>query len=46
MLILSPGDEALPALALSSVSAGNFRTETLKAYPEAEFRNIISRISH
>jgi len=31
-------------LALSAGSEGNVHTETLKAFPEAEYRNIIAKI--
>jgi uncharacterized protein with GYD domain len=39
-----PSDEAAAALLLGSTSGGNFRTETLKAFSEEEFRNITANI--
>ncbi|MFC1950195.1 GYD domain-containing protein [Chloroflexota bacterium] len=44
MIVESPSDEAAATLALSSGSAGNVRTETLKAFPEDEYRRIIAKI--
>lgn len=40
----SPSDEAAAALILSIGSLGNIRTETMKAFPEAEYRNIIAKV--
>jgi len=40
----APSDEVMATLALSAGSEGNGHTETLKAFPEAEYRNIISKI--
>ena len=39
-----PSDEAAAALLLNATSGGNFRTETLKAFPEDEFRSIVAKI--
>jgi uncharacterized protein with GYD domain len=45
MLILDvPNDEALAKFLLRTGSAGNVRTTTLKAYPEAEYRKIIESL--
>jgi uncharacterized protein with GYD domain len=39
-----PSDEAAAAIALSTGSRGNVRTETMKAFPEDQFRNIIAKV--
>ncbi len=39
-----PSDETAATAVLSLGSGGNIRTETLKAFPEAEYRNIIAKI--
>ncbi len=45
VLIVEGSSDAVAAtLALSAGSQGNIRTETLKAFPEAEYRNIIAKI--
>ena len=44
LIVEGPSDEAAAALALSAGSQGSIRTETLKAFPEEEYRNIIARI--
>ena len=44
LIVESPSDEVAATLALSSGSGGNVRTETLKAFTEAEYRKIIARI--
>ena len=36
-----PSDEVAAKLLLKAGSAGNIRTTTLKAYPEAEYRKIL-----
>ena len=41
----APSDEVMATFALSAGSEGNGRTETLKAFPETEYRDIISKIS-
>ncbi len=41
----APSDEVAAALALGGASQGNVRTETLKAFPEAEYRDIIAKIT-
>ena len=40
----APSDEAVAALALSAGSQGNVRTETMKAFPEDQYRNIIAKV--
>ena len=44
LIVEGPSDELAATLALSAGSEGNVRTETLKAFPEAEYRNIIAKI--
>ena len=39
-----PSDEASAKFALSAGAAGNISTETLKAFPEAEYRKIIGSL--
>jgi uncharacterized protein with GYD domain len=40
-LVEAPDDETMAKLALSLGSKGNVRTETLRAFTEDEYRNII-----
>jgi uncharacterized protein with GYD domain len=40
-----PSDEACAKFALGSGALGNISTETLKAFPEGEYRKIIGSIS-
>ena len=40
----APDDETVAKLALSITSAGAIRTETLRAYPEEDYRKIISAL--
>ena len=44
LIVEGPGDEVAATLALSAGSGGSVRTETLKAFPEAEYRGIIAKI--
>ena len=44
LIVEGPSDEVAATLALSAGSEGNVRTETLKAFPEAEYRKIIAKI--
>jgi len=44
LIIEGPSDEVAATLALSAGSGGSVRTETLKAFPEAEYRGIIAKI--
>jgi uncharacterized protein with GYD domain len=39
-----PSDEACAKFSLSAASLGNISTETMKAFPEAEFRKIIGSL--
>jgi len=39
-----PSDEACAKFALSAGALGNISTETLKAFPEAEYRKIIGSL--
>jgi len=39
-----PSDEACAKFALSAASLGNISTETLKAFPEADYRKIIGSL--
>lgn len=40
----APDDETVAKLALSIAAAGAIRTETLRAYPEEDYRKIISAL--
>ena len=40
-----PNDEAMAKFSLSLASLGNVTTETLKAFTEGEYRNIVSGLS-
>ncbi len=44
LIVEGPSDAVAAAIALSSGSQGNVRTETLKAFPEDEYRKIIANI--
>ena len=44
VIIEAPGDEVASAVLLAIGSGGSVRTETMKAYPEAEYRNIVAKI--
>ena len=39
-----PDDETMTRVLLSVVSSGNVSTETLKAFPEAEYRRIVASL--
>jgi uncharacterized protein with GYD domain len=39
-----PDDETMTRVLLSMVSSGNVSTETLKAFPEADFRRIVGSL--
>ena len=43
-LVDAPNDEAIANIALSTGSKGSVRTETLKAFTEQEFRNLLSKM--
>jgi uncharacterized protein with GYD domain len=42
VIIEAPGDEVASAVLLAIGSGGSIRTETMRAYPEAEYRKIIA----
>ena len=44
LIVEGPSDEVAATLALSAGSQGSIRTETLKAFPEPEYRKIIAKI--
>ena len=44
LIVECPSDEAAVALVLSGGSQGNVRTETMRAFPEDQFRNIITKV--
>ncbi len=39
-----PSDEAFATVLLALAAAGNIKTESLRAFSEAEFRNIVSSL--
>ncbi len=39
-----PSDEAIANILLSTGSKGNIRTETMKAFTEVQFRNILTKM--
>jgi uncharacterized protein with GYD domain len=43
-IIEAPSDEVAAFVILGVGSKGNIRTETLKAFPEAEYRDIIAKV--
>jgi len=43
-VIDAPSDEALTNIILNTGSKGSVRSETLKAYSEQEFRNILAKM--
>ena len=44
LIVEGPSDEVAATLAIGTGSQGSIRTETLKAFPEAEYRKIIAKI--
>jgi uncharacterized protein with GYD domain len=44
LIVEGPSDEVAAALALSVGGQGNIRTETLKAFTEAEYREILAKM--
>jgi uncharacterized protein with GYD domain len=44
VIMQAPSDEVVAQIALALGSAGNLRTETLKAFSEAEYRQIIQAL--
>jgi uncharacterized protein with GYD domain len=45
VIVEAPNDEAVARLALALGSAGNVRTQTLKAFSEADYRKIIQTLA-
>jgi uncharacterized protein with GYD domain len=43
-IVEAPNDEAIANIALSTGSRGSVRTESLKAFTESEFRNILTKL--
>ena len=43
-IIEAPSDEALANISLNTGSKGSVRTETMKAFTEQEFRNILTKM--
>ena len=43
-IVESPSDEVTAAMVLSMGRLGNVRTETLKAFPEEQYRGIIAKV--
>ena len=41
----APSDEAVASLLLSTASRGAIRTETMKAFTEDQYREIISKVA-
>ena len=44
IVVEAPNDEVMAKFSLALASAGNVRTTTLKAFPEAEYRRIIAAL--
>ena len=44
VILQAPGEEAVAKVALALGSGGNVRTETLKAFSEAEYRQIVQTL--
>jgi uncharacterized protein with GYD domain len=44
VIIEAPSDEVASTVLLAIGSGGNVRTETLKAYPEAQYRELIAKM--
>ena len=44
VMVEAPGDEAVAKVALALGAAGNIRTTTLKAFNEAEYRQLTSSV--
>ena len=45
VILQAPADEAVARIALALGAAGNVRTTTLKAFSEAEYRQIIQNLA-
>lgn len=44
VIVEAPSDEAATTVILRTASGGAIHTETMKAYPEAEYRNIMAKL--
>jgi uncharacterized protein with GYD domain len=44
VIMQAPSDEAVAKVALALAAGGNVRTETLKAFSEAEYRQIVQTL--
>lgn len=44
LIVESPSDEVSAALVLSIASGGNIHTETMKAFPEDQYRQIMAKV--
>ena len=44
VIVDAPSDEAAATMILSIGRLGNVRTETIKAFPEDQYRNIIAKV--
>ena len=44
LIIESPSDEVSAVLSLSTASSGSIHTETMKAFTEAQYREIIAKV--
>ncbi len=44
VIVEAPSDEAATTVILSVGRLGNVRTETMKAYPEEQYRGIIAKV--
>jgi uncharacterized protein with GYD domain len=44
VILQAPSDEAVAKVALALAAGGNVRTETLKAFGEAEYRQIVQTL--
>ena len=43
-IVDAPNDEAIANIALTTGSKGSIRTETMKAFTEVQFRNIVTKV--
>lgn len=44
LILESPSDEVSAVLSLSTGSGGNIKTETMKAFPEDQYRKIMAKV--
>ena len=45
VIVECPSDDVEAVLTISAGSKGYIRTETMKAFPEDEFRNILAKVT-